>query len=95
MFDKVEGPCPALEDLGDKYVCGLVTNPEMYSPVRTMIAGKTTISEAALFLIGSGVGCDGQEPGEPDNPEYRAKLMRMSDKRKKTANALRVWGLIP
>ncbi len=66
---KENEPCHALERHGDKYLCGLITQPERYV-AESMLAGKenhknygdvlsyaaSTIKEK--MLSGSGVGCD-------------------------------------
>ena len=75
VFLQIEGPCPALEDVGDRFSCGLVNHPERYAPFRSAAMGRNALSRAATLMIGVGVGCDGQlESEEGSNPEYRARL---------------------
>lgn len=76
VFQAIDGPCPALEDVGARYVCGLVEHSRRYAPVRAALVGPKALTAAAQHLIGVGVGCDTQDDDEPDNPEYRKAMRR-------------------
>lgn len=95
VFLQIEGPCPALEDVGDRFSCGLVNHPEQYAPFRSAAMGRNALSRAATLMIGVGVGCDGQlESEEGSNPEYRARLESLKPGiKRKVAQALHVWGV--
>jgi hypothetical protein len=98
VFSRAEfpGPCPALEKVGDEYVCGLVAHPERFaSKQRIMVKGLATLRWAALVLIGSGNGCDAGFIGEWRNKAYAEALDRQlrEDTHVKAAKrAKRVWG---
>ena len=66
--DRARGPCPALLPKGDGFTCGLVARPKDYvdSP-----RGVTVLRNAAMLLIGAGIGCDeaGDEPDETALPK--------------------------
>lgn len=62
--------CPALTQAGRSLVCGLMIDTAAYVPDTTQWGGKT-LTEVFALMIGSGIGCDAQADGEPDNPEAR------------------------
>lgn len=96
VFRRVDGPCPALEADGDGFTCGLVKRPAHYAPIRAALSGEDKLRKAALWLIGSGVGCDALMPDEPENKEFRAFLYRLrAGVRPETALALVLWGVRP
>lgn len=70
MFGKT-ARCPALEQDGERYLCGLVASPGRYQPIRTALAGVKKMRDAALVLIGHGTGCDAVFAGEIANEAYR------------------------
>ncbi len=92
LFKRWEGPCPALESVGETKVCGLIAHPEVYAIARTLACGKQAMTEAAMHLVGAGFGCDGQQEGEPYNEEF-GRRMRANRSPSRTRRALRVWGL--
>jgi hypothetical protein len=98
LFKQKLGRCPALEEGAGRYECGLVKNPERYAPFRAVAVGKERLREAALILIGSGVGCDAQLEDEPDNAAYKATL-QMEYQRirfsRRFARAMQAWGYLP
>lgn len=56
--------CPALEDGGDqRLVCGVIRNPDFYAS--TPKWSSAVLGEALALVIGAGIGCDSEEPGEP------------------------------
>src|SRR5262249_25145409 len=57
----IQGPCPALIEEGDRFLCGLMTRPQDYAPVRTRIEGAERMRQAAKLLIGAGQGCCARE----------------------------------
>jgi hypothetical protein len=67
VFHCFTGPCQALEDVGDRYACGLVRSPASYAPVQAAIRGRQKLSEAASLIIGAGVGCNARYHHEPSN----------------------------
>lgn len=100
LYRRVKGPCPALSgpylmtDGSSTYTCGLVSCPEKFAPLTANIVGGDRLTAAAKFLTGTGVGCDCQLPGEPDNPEYRTRLRRgIAGMETATERALFAWGV--
>jgi hypothetical protein len=95
VFDRSAGPCPALTPQAEgRFACGLVVSPSTWAPVRTALAGVKTMSEAALYLIGSGVGCDAKLEGEAENVPFRRWLASQRDRQvSKIAAAMRAWGV--
>lgn len=89
VFQRVRGPCPALSASGGAMVCGLVAEPTRYRP-----GDAVSLAEAALMLIGAGVGCDAMIAGEPDDRMFRARL-RAKALNHPAANrrARRAWGI--
>ena len=63
-----EGPCPALEWEGARYVCGLVASPMAYAKGKAREYGEDALSAAARAGIGMGTGCDARTVDEPDYP---------------------------
>jgi hypothetical protein len=73
--DDIKGPCPLLETGPDnKAACGLVVYPATYFPILAKRVGNSTLSRAASFLIGSGVGCDAIGEDETENLVYTVGL---------------------
>ena len=64
--------CPALEQAGNSWACGLVRNTAEYVPDITEWGGKT-LTEAFALMLGAGLGCDGStnEDDEARIAEYR------------------------
>ena len=71
--ESAPGPCPALESGVGGLLCGLVSNPIKYAPVREAVVGAKALTDAAAFLIGSGKGCDASGPDDYDGV-YAARL---------------------
>lgn len=81
-----------------RFHCGLVRNPESYSPVRAAIVGKDILSRTAAHLVGAGIGCDSDVPGEPPAPpEFEARMdaMREGSHMELFALSLFAWGAKP
>jgi hypothetical protein len=88
-----QGPCPALSFGPEGSECGLVSNPALHAPVVAMTAGVKAASDAALFLIGSGLGCDARLAGEPGDPEFYAMMERRQRAEASRARAAKsLWG---
>ena len=84
------GRCPALEQEGDEYLCGIIVHPERYTD-RTMDA---ELREAALLLIGHDMGCDAAFPGETRNTTYTNAIEldgKRAIKREAFNKARRLW----
>lgn len=79
-----------MEREGIGYTCGLVSNPETYAPVQTMMHGRDATSKAAATLIGAGLGCDALAAGEPENHLWRALARHRIDQEKVKA-AMAIW----
>lgn len=67
--ERAPGPCPALAQKDDRWVCGVVERPKDwlgYNP-----RGVTVIREAFKLAIGTGAGCDeaGDEPDDTAGPK--------------------------
>jgi len=94
LFDRREGPCPALEQTDNGQICGLIANPQRYRAARAMAKGRATLSQAALTLIGSGVGCDALAEGEKADPAERARFRAaMQGREREIRRAKIAWGL--
>lgn len=97
VFNRQPGTCPALEDAGDRYVCGLVVNPQKYNPFRTAAVGRERMSQAAAVLVGSDamVGCDCAEVGDVANEAYRTRdnTHRRYRNRSQFRKAQKTWGV--
>lgn len=93
LFDRIAGPCPAIERDGQQQVCGLVRNPGNYAVSLTMIHGRTKMSAAAALLIGAGVGCDALEFGEKPDFDFSIKLRRSAPPKHKVDAAMARWGV--
>lgn len=92
VFNADVGPCPALEDIGDRYACGLVRSPLKYVPKHALVKDAPTLTMAAELCIGVRLGCDSQVPGEANNPLYSAALRHVQDRtRVSVAAAFLVW----
>lgn len=92
--NQATGPCPALERDGDREVCGLVRDPGRYRLALTLMHGVDKMRAAALFLIGSGHGCDALGEGEQPNVEFAIKMRDDAmAKRRHTDKNLRPWGV--
>ena len=92
-----DAPCPALgrHDDGTSF-CGLVETPRRFSPIRSAVFGEQAMSEAAMILVGTGVGCDAQAEDEFISAERIAARKKEWDRKFPRAdvdNAARKWGL--
>jgi hypothetical protein len=86
------GPCPGLVPHADgSYGCGLVETPERFAPVRAAAFGKDKLRKAAMYLIGAGIGCDGQLDDEPYDEKFGWR-MRMHRDDRKINRAFHLWG---
>jgi len=96
VFRQVEGPCPALSYDGQMSVCGLVEMPARFARVRAAMVGPTRLREAAITLIGAGIGCDGQVEGEPADLAFRRWMSAWhSVNYESVTAALKSWGARP
>jgi len=99
MFDQTTGQCPALEQDGEQYGCGLVLNPQRYDPLRAARMGVETLSREALEMICVGTGCDAIFAGERTNQAYRDARAEEAARAPgqppptRLVRALAVWGL--
>lgn len=96
LFQKVAGPCPALkEQAGGAGVCGLVTSPAEFEPLRARALGADRLSKAATVLVGAGQGCDALLDGEPVNREFRRRMTSAADRtpRRVVDLSLLAWGV--
>ena len=94
VFGTWSGPCPALEPHGAGFGCGLVANPQTYRPTRTKLRGRAAMSQAAIRLIGSGLGCDALREGEADDPAFRERMKSFyAAERREVRRAKIVWGV--
>jgi len=84
--------CPALEVKLPGFACGLVENPGRYAMDIVFKHGEATVSQAATYLIGAGVGCDALIEGESPNLAWREAYQRFADFDKAKA-AARIWDL--
>jgi len=66
--EHAKGPCPALVDDGEKFVCGVMLRPNDWLKAAR---SPTTLRQAFGLLIGVGLGCDdsGDEPDETAQPK--------------------------
>lgn len=89
------GTCPALQMIDEKSTCGLVADPGQYQMALTLQNGVAKMREAALRLIGSGVGCDAIGDDEEPNREYEAGALATAQRlgRAKVKAALKLWGV--
>lgn len=76
--------CPALTQAGNALACGLMIDTAAHVPDVTAWGGKA-LTEAFSLMIGSGIGCDGQADGEPDDEMARAAMFAKA--REKIASA--------
>ena len=90
--EPVDRRCPALEPDGERFACGLMSNPMVYAMRLTLLHGKEVMSRTAAHLIGAGRGCDAQLDGEPADEVWRAAMRSLRNERL-TDNCLKVWGL--
>lgn len=91
------GRCPALEDAGARYQCGLMARPAHYAPLRAALVGEDLLREAAAQFIGVGIGCDAHLAGEPYDHAYKARITALDRKlpRYQAARYKRAWGIDP
>lgn len=88
------GPCPALEEKGDKFVCGLITNPMVYDMRVALLHGPQAASDAAAYLTGAGYGCDARHNGEPADPEFYSRVFwSQQETRRKRQKSKKIWGM--
>lgn len=91
LFGHWSGPCDALSKDGR---CRVVEAPQEFAPVKAVMVGVERLRQAALLLIGGGVGCDAQLDGEPGNPEFRRRMHRhYAAISPKVEQAKRDWGV--
>lgn len=97
VFKKTVGPCPALgRDEDGASWCGLVVDPRKFAPTRTAKHGAGHMREAALVMIGSGVGCDAALVSEePVDLAQRARMQAVSAAvpDETVMAAMRAWGI--
>lgn len=74
--DRAAGPCPALEQDGEGFSCGLLKRPKHYLPKNSR--GVTVLRNALSILIGSGIGCD--DIGDDSSEESAEKLALLKAK---------------
>lgn len=55
-----EGPCPAMQFEGDRFVCGMVRNPSRYMDVPPF--ADEIIGAMFARALGVGKGCDSDAP---------------------------------
>jgi hypothetical protein len=92
LFEKAEGPCPALVDGEDgALICGLVKDPKRFAPVQAFVHGEEQLRQAAMIIIEAGVGCDAQLEGERVDPGLRLRMRRQAARNE--AKAQRAWKL--
>lgn len=72
--ERAPGPCPALKNDGDKFVCGLVLRPKDFIESQR---GVMPLREAVMLLIGAGAGCD--EAGDEPDTTALPKLRKIQD----------------
>lgn len=93
VTEKLTGECPALQWRDEHACCGLVATPADYSPFRAHLVGAQLLSEAAMVLTGSGIGCDSHFDGEKKNHAFLKHLRRMQTRYADLMNdALALWG---
>ncbi|MFE1598223.1 hypothetical protein [Methylobacterium sp. ID0610] len=94
LFGTWKGPCPAHEAGEHGFTCGLVANPQRYRPARVLARGRSALSQAALRLIGSGVGCDALAEGERPDPGERARFRTAMEGREREIRRAKIlWGV--
>lgn len=78
------GPCPALvKEPGDTYSCGILN-----------LCADQDYRDAALLIIGAGLGCDARFNGEPSNRAFNDRLAQWDrDFAEPIAAARRLWGM--
>lgn len=59
--EPVPGPCPAMEFVGGKFICGIYSNPMAYMPNLKTFAVED-IRVLVAKGIGFGRGCDADDP---------------------------------
>ena len=79
VFQRTEGPCPALKWEGEDSRCGLVVSPGEFVDPRAPGAGQPEqLSKGAKLLIAAGLACDARMPGEVQPASYRRLLKRLA-----------------
>lgn len=67
--------CPALMDVGSAFVCGLMTNPELFYKNGTDPERLRGIGKSVGLLLGAGRGCDAHLITEPEpTPEISERM---------------------
>ena len=90
--DAWAGPCPGIARHADgTFGCGLVETPRRYAPLRAAVFGEERLRTAAMYLTGSGVGCDGHVDDEPYNEAF-AHRMRADRNEVKINYSFHLWG---
>jgi len=96
LFQQKTGRCPALEQDGDRFSCGLVANPQKYVPPSAGPVELSSLSKAAKVFIDAGGGCDAIFAGERVNAAYlESKIQELARPAPCLGflNALAVWGI--
>jgi hypothetical protein len=96
LFQQETGRCPALEQDGDRFSCGLVANPHKYVPPSALPMELSSLSKAAKVMIDAGGGCDAIFAGERINAAYlESKIQESANPAPCLSflNALAVWGI--
>lgn len=65
--------CPALEQAGDSFACGLMVNPLVHIEGMRDWSGPV-MGEMFRLLIGADIGCDGEGPGEVVTDAQRERI---------------------
>jgi hypothetical protein len=95
VFGQEHGPCPAIEMDGEKTTCGLINTTVAYNLVGVITHGAEVVSQAAMVLTGSGVGCDTQGRGEIVHPDIPERFLNaaLSIPRDVLTKAKAIWGI--
>lgn len=95
LFNRWEGPCPALQEVDKGYGCGLIIDPAKYAPVPAMVHGKQKLSQAATWLNAAGVGCDMPDidMNLDEHQKSFARMLKGLRDDRKMVKAVELWGL--
>lgn len=92
VFQRREGPCPAMEQEDHKFLCGLAAHPARYVPEKTEKHGEQAMARAAARLIGSGHGCDFNFEGETVNGAFDSRMRKYAS-HGDHARARKIWNV--
>lgn len=93
IFHREAGPCPALGfDANGNSFCGVVADPTKYAPDKVTQHGLAEMTQAALTIVASGLGCDARFNGEWTNREFHKKCDAW-DRTDAYIDAKKKWGL--